>query len=709
MAGRVSVRTALAACLALAWLALPAGAAAMSRSAARATALGPAPASRQLTLVFPLVADDVGLRQFTLAVSTPGSPLYGQFASVAQLATRFGARPAAATAVMRYLRGLGAGQVQLSPTRMYVQASMSVLLAQRTFGTRLALMRDAAGRQFVAPSSVRAAGALPAALRGVATGVVGLDSRPVEQKPQLQSLRNTSAASAYEPRTGTALGCAPGQATDAFTPNQYLTAYDFDALHRAGLNGGGERVAVIEIDGFKHSDLSAFGGCFGVRIPPIHTYTVGFRRPLAPGGETTLDLEVLSTAAPKLSSIDVYENQGDAAHVLAAFSAPLTGTNPAPQVISASLGICEQSLYYAVGKPGIRAIERDLELAASSGITVLAAAGDQGSTSCVDNNGNPGPPLAVSYPASSWFVTAIGGTNVQLSAANQITQEVVWNDGGIQPSAGGGGESGLFPRPPYQPSSIEPTDARALPDISLLADLRPGYAVYCTAAGDQTCGPEGWIAVGGTSAASPLLAGGLALVDQDLARRHHEPLGLVNPLIYALAGSSGGAAIFHDVTAGDNDLGQWINNGSPFGCCSAGTGFDQASGWGSLNLGAFDQAAMQIMPAAPSVSLSLPGGQHPLAAHAIYARLSCSGRCRAYVGGFLVWSHGNLVIHSGFQRLAHRGSTLLRIALSSTDLRKARSALAARKPADAVLTGIAVDAQGRPLAVSGRKALYLRG
>ncbi|HLJ02025.1 MAG TPA: S53 family peptidase [Solirubrobacteraceae bacterium] len=703
------VPTALAACLALACLALAPGAGASTRAVARATAIGPAPASRQLTLVFPLVADDAGLRQFTLAVSTPGSALYGQFASVAQLAGRFGSRPAAAAKAMAYLRGLGARQVQLSPTRMYVQASMSVLLAQRAFGARLALMRDAAGQQFVAPSSVRAAGTLPAALRGVATGVVGLDNRPLVTAPQLRDAAVSSAPSAYEPRTGTALGCGSALATDAFTPNQYLTAYNYDALHRAGLNGGGERVAVIEIDGFKHSDLSAFGSCFGVRIPPIHTHTVGFRHPLAPGGETTLDLEVLSTAAPKLSSIDVYENQGDASNVLAAFSAPLTGANPAPQVISASLGICEQSLYDAVGKAGFQAIERDLELAASSGITVLAAAGDQGSSSCVDNNGAIVPGLDVSYPASSWFVTAVGGTNVQLGAANQITQEVVWNDGGIQPSAGGGGESEVFGRPPYQPSSIEPTDARALPDISLLADLRPGYAVYCTAPGDQTCGPEGWIAVGGTSAASPLLAGGLALVDQDLARRHHEPLGLVNPLVYALAGSSSGPAIFHDVTSGDNDLGQWINNGSPFGCCSAGAGFDRASGWGSLDLGAFDQAALEVMPAAPTVSLSLPGGQHPLAKHAIFARLSCSARCRAYVGGFLVWSHGNLVIHSGYIRLAHRGSKVFRIPLNSTDVRKARSALAARKPADAVLTGIAVDAQGRPLAVSGRKVLYVRG
>ena len=119
-------------------------------AAARATVVGPAPAARQLPLVFPLVADDAGLRRFALAVSTPGSPLYGQFASVSEVAARYGARPATAAAVMRYLAGLGAQGIRLSPTRMYVEATLSVATAERTFAARLALMRDSSGRQFVA-------------------------------------------------------------------------------------------------------------------------------------------------------------------------------------------------------------------------------------------------------------------------------------------------------------------------------------------------------------------------------------------------------------------------------------------------------------------------------------------------------------------------------------------------------------------------------
>jgi kumamolisin len=714
---RVRSRAMLVAGLMLASLLAPATA------LARSTAVGPAPAAAQLTLVVPLVADDAGLRRFALAVSTPGSPLYGQFAPVSELAARFGAKPAAAAIVVRYLRGLGAHGVQLSPTRMFVQASLSVAMAERTFGARLALMRDSGGSQFVAPRAPSAG--LPPALRGLATGVVGLDTQPLEARAQLQSLHGAwrvaagpprapdQTPSGYEPRTGTPAGCAGGVNTNGFTPKQYLTAYDYDALHNAGLRGAGERVALIEIDGFRSSDVATFGSCFGIHIPRIRTYTVGFRHPLAPGGETTLDLEVLSAAAPKLASIDVYENSGDAAHVLQAFSAPLTATGPAPQVISASLGICEPFLYAAAGPAGIQAVERDLELAASSGITVLAAAGDQGSSACVKDDGSVVPMLAVSYPASSWWVTAVGGTNFDLNAANQITGEQAWNDAQLHPSAGGGGLSVLpFGRPPYQHSVVS-LNVRAVPDVSLLADLAPGYAIYCTASGDPTCG--GWGAVGGTSAASPLLAGGLALVDQELAQRHREPLGLVNPVIYALAGSSLGSTIFHDVSSGDNDLGQWLPadsnhpSGQALGCCTAAAGYDEATGWGSLDLGAFDQAALAIMPAAPAVSLSLLPGQHPLRAHAIYARLGCSASCRAYVGGFLVFGSGNFVLYSSFRHVGRRGTHVFRIALNARDLQKARAALAAHRPAYAVLSGIAIDGQGRPLAASRHKVLYLRG
>ena len=152
----------------------------------------------------------------------------------------------------------------------------------------------------------------------------------------------------------------PRSASGGFTPNQYLTAYGYDQLHAAGITGGGERVALIEIDGFRYSDLQNFAACFGLPIPEVRAFTVGLNKPLTPGGESTLDLEVLDTAAPGLRSIDVFEAGAGAADALEALTAPL-GTTDKPQVISVSLGLCERELQGAVGKGALLSSEAALE------------------------------------------------------------------------------------------------------------------------------------------------------------------------------------------------------------------------------------------------------------------------------------------------------------------------------------------------------------
>src|SRR5262249_4780222 len=122
--------------------------------------------------------------------------------------------------------------------------------------------------------------------------------------------------------------------------------------------------------------------------------------------------------------------------------------------------------------------------------------------------------------------------------------------------------------------------------------------VYCTI---DPC-PEllgkpggGWASVGGTSLAAPLLAGGVALADQRAATRRNRRLGPLNPLIYSLARGRSRSRIFRDVVKGNNDLGSYIpeavGGGAPLGCCSAGPGYDLATGWGSVNVAAFSKAA----------------------------------------------------------------------------------------------------------------------
>lgn len=662
----------------------------------------PAGAAARLQLIFPLAVDDAGLRHFATAVSTPGSADYGQYQPVALLARRFGASPATRTAVVRYLRSIGAGAVKASPTGMFVQATMGVSLAERTFGARLAQFRAADGQRFLAP---RAAVRLPSALRGSALGVIGLDTRPVVGH---RAAPPAQAPSAYRPVSGTPTGCTAGVRTGGFTPNQYLSAYDYSPLQSAGLGGQGQRVALLEIDGFRRSDLSTFARCFGLRVPRLSVYGVGIAKPLPTGPEATLDLELLSAAAPGAESFEVFESRSDAVAVDQAFVAPLVTAGTKPQVISASLGLCEPAMQAAFGTAGIRAVERSLELAAATGITTMVASGDSGSADCTDDQGTPIDALAVDYPSGSPWVTSVGGTNVQLNAANQIVSQQVWNDTSAQAAAGGGGLSGLFYRPPYQ-NGVVSVNRRAVPDVSMLADIGPGYATYCSA---HTPGCRGWRTVGGTSAAAPLLAGGMAMVDQDLHRHGRELVGLANPLLYTLGRSGAGANVFADVTQGNNDVGPFIpsGGGQSLGCCSANPGFDWASGWGSVDLAQFDQWALRMLPSIADVSLRIPRPQRPVAKGRLTAKLSCTTKCTAYAFGYVAIAGGpTLDVHSANYHFRSRATKRVVVRFSAGQEARLRSALARHRRVTIDLFGAAVDAKGKLGKVSAAVAYRITG
>jgi kumamolisin len=672
---------------------------------ATAARVGSTPASQPLQLVLPLQTDSAGLRRHALAVSTPGSPEFGQYESIASLSRQFGAPAVERRRVLDYLHRVGATAVKVDATGLFVDATLTAGTAQRLFATSLAQYRTAHGASFTAPSD---APAVPAPLRGLVTGVVGLDTRPVLTPPRrFHSSRAVAhaasqSASGYFPVTGTPSGCGGAVATGSFTPNQYLTAYQYNPLHAGGINGHGERVALIEIDGFKHSDISTFAKCFGLRVPPITSFGVGLKKSLKPGGESTLDLEVLAAAAPGLKGIDVYESNSNEAAALQALTSPLQNGGFKPQVISASLGLCEQFVYGAVHKSGVEAAEGALEEAAASGISFLDSSGDSGSADCLQSDGTPIDTVAVNYPASSWWVTGVGGTNLVLNSDNTIAGplgQLVWNDTNVQPgSAGGGGPSGLFYRPPYQKGTVAPNE-REVPDVSMLADVAPGYAIYCSATSDcinsQNHNP--WQGVGGTSAATPLLAGGFALVDQELRMHQRQDLGLANPLLYRIGRAPAmRAGVFSDVLSIGNDVGPFISgSGRGLGCCTAGVGYDDASGWGSVNLASFATVALAAQPKIVGVGLSLPGSQRPVAARHINATVSCTGKC--VLGAFAVVQIGHakpFKVLSNLYVLRSRGKKTAKINFSRGQLGKLRAGLKAHKRIVAGVVGAIVDAGG---------------
>ena len=129
-------------------------------------------------------------------------------------------------------------------------------------------------------------------------------------------------------------------------------------------------MALIEIDGFRYSDLRSFASCFGLSVPRINGYGVGIRHPLAPGAETTLDTEVLTAAAPGLKGIDVYDSLPRASDVLLSLTAPLQNAGPRP---GCDLGLArdlrggvadldrEQRSSHCRRRAGCRRRQRDLD------------------------------------------------------------------------------------------------------------------------------------------------------------------------------------------------------------------------------------------------------------------------------------------------------------------------------------------------------------
>jgi subtilase family serine protease len=717
--GRLAVLGALAAALGAA----PPTAGAAATSPARIARVGAAPAGKALSLVLPLKTDKAGLARFATAVSTPGSPAYGQFQSIPTLVRRFGAPAGERARVLHYLRATGATRVKIDGTGLYADATMSVGLAHRLFAADLADFRAATASpaRFVAPTS---AVRIPAALAGAVTGVVGLDTRPLSSgqsetpkpaplAPAAGLTTDASSGSAYQPRTGTASGCANGQASGGFTPNQYLTAYGLENLTAAGLDGTGERVALIEINGFRYSDISAFAKCFGLHVPKISRYRVGdVKHPLPPvDGETTLDLEILEAAAPGLKGIDVYEAHPLAADVLHALTVPLQNHGRKPDVISASLGSCESDAKAAIGGKNITTVESALQLAAASGISVLASSGDDGSTSCFGMQGLPEPHQAVSFPASSPWVTGVGGTNITLDGANNLTNQVVWDS---QSGAGGGGYSILFKRPNWQ-NGFTAAKHRVVPDVAMLADTSPGYAIYCTAKGDcQGAPPTGpWGEFGGTSAGTPMLAGGLAVIDEALRKAGRQDIGLANPLFYKIARTPLGPTVFKDVVSGDNDLFALETNGAKkIGCCTSAPGYDAASGLGGVILSNLSAVAGGIVRKLVAVGVALPRQRHPVRDGHLLARVSCSGRC--LMGAYAKIKLGEksrhrLTEYSDVYLLRRRSHKTIRIGLDKPTLRKLRFALHHHEAVTATIYGAVVDPSGNVERRSRGRTLHITG
>ena len=555
-----------------------------------------------LVFTLGLTGDVAGLEAYARSVSDPSSPTYGERMSVAELADRFGASTATIDAVTGYFTGLGI-EVELDPTGTYAMVFMTDAEAASVFSTggwtsfeypAPSFYTAANGVEFVYPA---AQPTLPAALVGHVDRVDGLVF-PYTGVPSSDDAVEPIAGPSPTPgegspgRTGTAQGCAGAMGVTisglsgpaGLMPNQLNTAYQLDQLHARGLQGQGMRVAIIDDGLYDPTWLSTYRSCFGLDdATPVTDHIVG-DDPTGEPTETILDLSVMSFAAPYVDRFDVFiadttindEVDDIIPGLVRMFASPLDASRTggeAPDVISASFGACEISpLNWHGRSAAVSIMEQILATAAAAGITYVNSTGDSGASGCFAQFKVATPELealAVQYPASSQWVTAVGGTNLALNDDNSIRYSGVWNDNtffGLPTGMGGtGGTSTMIERPWYQAESVGPGSMRTVPDVSLFADPYPGYPIF----------QGSWSVIGGTSAATPLFGAMVLLLGQEARATGQHRLGFLNPLLYELGRSGGsGAAAILDITAGNNDT-------IATNCCDATPGYDLASGWGS--------------------------------------------------------------------------------------------------------------------------------
>ncbi len=390
-----------------------------------------------------------------------------------------------------------------------------------------------------------------------------------------------------------------------YEPDQIRLAYDLPALYAEGINGKGTTIVIVDSFGSPtiRKDLGVFDKTFGLPAPPtfsiihpagrIPKYNPRNGDMVGWAGETTLDVEYAHVVAPDASIVlvetPVSETEGVHGFPQIVTAEKYVLNHHIGDVISQSFSATEETFPNAAAVDALRSA---YTLADKDKVTVLAASGDSGAADLELNQQTYFLYRVTSWPDSDPLVTAVGGTELHFNAAGDPTAPTVWNDTyskatnefsegdvGPNPLASGGGLSIFFTRPSYQDGvKAIVGNHRGVPDISMSASCDGSVDTYSTFAGN----PVGWTPTCGTSEATPLFAGIVALADQMAGH----PLGLINPALYTLAAE--GAAGIVRVTSGDNTV-SFIQGGGEHTVrgFTARNGYDLDTGVGTVNAAFF--------------------------------------------------------------------------------------------------------------------------
>ncbi len=456
------------------------------------------------------------LQHFLSELTDPSARGYHDFIDAATFGERFGV---AGATLKRASAQLARDAIQITasyPQRTALDVRASAGTVDRVFGVRLMDWRGADGRRFVAPLGLAI---VPPDLRQAVSAVAGLD--------------------------GVVLQPDDAAAIQGLDPSSARAAYDISPLFGQHVTGQGESIAVVEFGQFDQSDIDGFDQQFG--LPDAAPRSVAVDGGASDSsssavGEADLDLEVAHEIAPSAELLDYNAPQttSSGADTFGDVIDKITADGQA-SIVSDSWGTCEADTPQAdIGRD-----EQAIEAAVARGISIFVAAGDTGAYTCqADNDSNHR--LSVSWPSSSPFAVSVGGTSLSISAAGAYQRETAWNDT-LEQIGGGGGLSLDFKRPAWQ---VGPgvgnqfsNGMRQLPDVVAAADPWSGWDTYTGGA---------MTVAGGTSAATPFWAATIALI-AEYARLHGiARLGVVDPMLYAIASDPERAPGFHDITIGSN-------------------------------------------------------------------------------------------------------------------------------------------------------------
>jgi kumamolisin len=461
----------------------------------------------------------------------PSGIAKGKTISRANYQKKYAAAKEDADKVEEFAHAYGLTTVEVDLARRCVILKGTIGEFEAAFNTRL----QAVNNTIALSSDIQ----IPESLAPIVTGVFGMDQRPIARPMFQVAKKNEKIVSHIE-------------SPQSFTPDKLAALYGFPT----GYTGKGECIGIIELGGgFRMADITNYFKSLNLNTPSVKAISVdGWKNSPSNAdsadGEVMLDIEVAGAIANG-ASIAVYFAPNTDQGFLDAITTAVHDTGNAPSVISISWGAAEVNWT----TQALDNFNEAFKTASALGVSICVASGDSGS-----RDGETDDKVHVDFPASSPFTLACGGTRLEV-INDKISSETVWNDS--VDSASGGGVSSHFPLPDYQAKAGVPLEldtkfkGRGLPDVAANADPDTGYNVLVD--GQQ-------LVIGGTSAVAPLMAGLIALFNE----QYKKPSGFINPQIYSVEG------LCRDITEGNNKT---TSSGTGY---SAGEGWDACTGWGVL-------------------------------------------------------------------------------------------------------------------------------